>query len=169
MNERIVVTDLGEVGERMGILVKEWPDIVRGAMFGSLAANYLGPVHTRVPKSEKKKYPPQFRSMYGNSNLMRSLFPSGQSNNPNDLTVHTDGTGISFSLGSSVEYAVKVHETAIPKEGHYWDQVTIGGRGWSTPRTGAKYLEKPYTDNEQVILSDFLKNVDKALKRRGVL
>lgn len=76
----------------------------------------------------------------GQERLARSLLPQGGFDSLDNLGWTQTSGGWEFRIQSSVPYAGYVHETDRPAKGEYWDH-TKGGKGWSTPGTGAKYIE----------------------------
>jgi hypothetical protein len=76
----------------------------------------------------------------GMGRLRNSLFIQGENTSLDDLGFRQIPGGVEFRLQSSVPYAGRMHETDKPAKGEYWTPGN-GGFGWSTPGTGAKYIE----------------------------
>ena len=77
---------------------------------------------------------------YGMTRLANSLFVQGENTSLDDLGFRQIPGGVEFRIQSSVPYAGRMHETDRPAKGEYWTPGN-GGFGWSTPGTGAKYIE----------------------------
>lgn len=77
---------------------------------------------------------------YGQTRLANSLLPRGGETGLDDLGFRETSEGVEFRIQSSVPYAGRMHETDKPAKGEYWTPGN-GGFGWSTPGTGAKYIE----------------------------
>ena len=105
------------------------------------------------------------RERYGHGRLQKSIVPDGNSNQ--SFWVTRNGGKLAIALSSSLPYAARMHEARKPAEGDYWRP----GRddGWSTPRTGNKYLERPYIELQDKILRQFGRNVDRILRDRGLM
>ena len=74
---------------------------------------------------------------------------------------------VRLTLSSSVPYAARMHEAEKPREGDYWTPGKT--HGWTAYGTGNKYLEVPFIQLQDKIVSRFSKNIDRELRRRGLL
>lgn len=104
---------------------------------------------------------------YGLKNLAKSLIPDGNLKGDGIYDIRRSRGSVELSIGSSVSYAARVHEAERPEEGDYW---TPGqDHGWSARDTGNKYLERPYEEYQDRILTEFGRLLDDELKSRGLL
>lgn len=102
---------------------------------------------------------------YGNERLANSLLPDGQ--RVSSFRIHRTAKNIMMTLSSSVPYALRMHETEKPAEGQYW---TPGQRyGWSSGKTGNKFLEKPYIDHKEALAKEVVAKINRELAKRGLI
>ena len=107
----------------------------------------------------------RIREQYGHGRLLKSIIPDG---NPDGaISVRKSGRDIELVLGSSLDYAVRMHQAKRPAEGEYW---TPGRRtGWSTPRTGNRYFEVAYEKSADRIMRQFQRNLNTIFRQRGMM
>lgn len=166
----IAVQDATELAERLQGLGEEWPELRQEAMEDALVhSGVLQAIWERTPKSLWQRYASQKSgykvgktgrinpkwstlvsdkdmktiSEYGRERLARSLF-SGLQGDVKGLISRNYGNETTLTIRSDVEYAGKVHEGyGMPKEGDYWPDHRDEHHGWSTAKTGIKYIEGP--------------------------
>lgn len=102
---------------------------------------------------------------YGMDRLRKSLFGGQAHYGIKGLTVKSNRSFASFTISSDLPYAKRMHEATNILD--YWSPSERGigskrGKGWSTHKTGAKFLSDPVRENKAVIRSD----VQKALHYR---
>lgn len=126
-------------------------------------------VDNRTKGGRERFTRPSMRSMdrierYGRERLARSILPHQDGS---DFHVVKGTKSVILTLSSSVEYAARIHEAKKPVEGNYWTPGKTSG--WSAYGTGNRFLERPYVELQDKIVKLFGRNVDKELKRRGLL
>jgi len=81
--------------------------------------------------------------------------------NANTLTFGAHANG-------AVEYAAYVHEARKPREGQYWNQGMYGrGKGWTTHRTGNKFVQRAVESNADYIPKQTNILIDRKLSEAG--
>lgn len=158
------------VGRRMDdfhrLFIANRDDVLRGAIVNS---GLYGEIWKRTPKADRQRY----GKSAGRMQLARSIMPAGAVDPqlkrlPKVYTAHT----LSYVFGSDKSYAPFVHNTQKPAEGHYWDrhstQSSGYASGWSTPRTGNKFLEKPIMESQDKVLRALDRNIQAVMKKGGV-
>lgn len=148
------------------LFISNREDVFAGAIVNS---GLYGEVWRRTPKADRGRY----GKSAGRIQLARSIMPAGASDPklkrlPKVYTQHT----LSYVLGSDKSYAPFVHDATKPAEGHYWDrhstQSSGMASGWSTPRTGNKFLEKPIMENQDKVLKALDMNIQAVMRKGGV-
>ena len=104
---------------------------------------------------------------YGQERLANSILPYGDAAGSKNLQVRRRQGAVELVLSSSVPYAARMHETRKPGEGEYWTPGKT--EGWSSARTGNRYLEKPYIDLEDRIVRELGNQLDRELKARRLM
>lgn len=130
-----------------------------------------GNLRKGVRKSQVQGLTPeqQWRvNQYGNENLANSLIPGGNTRSDAPFTVEIMGAHVRVSIGSSVVYAARIHETEKPGEGEMYDWTDPTSPGWSAEGTGNKYIERPLRDLHRRILEEFEYQFDAELEKRGL-
>lgn len=158
------------IGKRMDdfnrLFVANREKVFTGAIVNS---GLYGEIWRRTPKADRARY----GKGAGRNQLAKSILPAGPSDTnlsrlPKVYTQHT----LSYVLGSNLSYAPYVHDTQKPAEGHYWDRASTQSSGyasgWSTPRTGNKFLEKPIRENNDKVLKALDLNIQAVMRRGGV-
>lgn len=90
----------------------------------------------------------------------------------NDIVRDVSGAKSSVTFGAhataTLDYAPYVHEAMKPKEGEYWQEEMYGyGRGWTTPNTGNRFVEKSVVDHADYIPNKVNELLDKYLAEGG--
>lgn len=184
---------IGGLCKGLDRLVAEWPNLRRDALEGAiLNSGLLDSIWRRTPKSMMQRYASQLGGarinkagqlekgwrrkmdpdmlahveLYGQERLARSLMPHG--NRPGQkgmgLDIRTTSDGAVWRIRSSLAYAAKVHEARNPREGQYWSPA--GGKGWTTPGTGNRYLSRPAEECAGRIARELAKNLSAAIEER---
>lgn len=94
---------------------------------------------------------------YGMDRLRKSLFGGQSHYGIKGLTVKSNRSFASFTISSDLPYAKRMHEATNILD--YWSpsERSIGskrGKGWSTQKTGAKFLSDPVRENKGTIRTD---------------
>lgn len=191
MTTEIEVT-IGGLSKGLDELARDWPNLRRDALEGAiLHSGLLEGIWMRTPKSLMQRYASQMGAghigangqlprgwrkkmdaktlarldQYGQERLARSLMPNG--NRPGmmgtGLDIRTTADGAVWRIRSSIKYAAKVHDTKYPTEGQYW---APGGKGWTTPGTGNKFLSRPAEQYAGAIARELAKNLSAAIEGR---
>lgn len=184
---------IGGLVKSLDTMARDWSNLRRDALEGAiLNGGLLDAIWRRTPKSMMQRYASQMGGVsidskgrlargwrhkvdpvvlakveeYGQERLARSLMPHG--NRPGakgmGLDIETSSDGAVYRIRSSIAYAEKVHETKHPREGQYW--TPNGGRGWTTPGTGNKYLSRPAEECAGRIARELAKNLSAAIEGR---
>lgn len=182
---------IGGLCRGLDSMSRDWPNLRRDALEGAiLNGGLLDAIWERTPKSMMQRYAAEYggvrinskgglergwrRKMdpetlarveqYGQERLARSLMPHG--NRPGakgmGLDIRTTSDGAIWRIRSSIAYAEKVHEAKHPREGQYW--TPNGGRGWTTPGTGNKYLSRPAEECAGRIARELARNLSAAIE-----
>jgi|GEM_PF-5839511 len=85
-----------------------------------------------------------------------------------DVSGAKNSVTFGYHATASLGYGGYVHEALKPKEGEYWQEGMYGyGHGWTTDRTGNKYVEKSVVKNADWIPSKVNELLDKYLSEGG--
>ena len=124
----------------------------------------------RLPRNWAKRFgvnpadASRVREQYGHGRLLKSIIPDG--NKEGAIQVRSIGGGIELVLGSSLDYAARMHQATRPREGEYWRPGA--SRGWSTPRTGNRYFEVAYERAHERMMQHMVRNINMILSQRGL-
>lgn len=171
---------------------RNWNQIREDALIGALLlGGFVGGVIMRTPKSQLKRYENRKdKYRYGHQRLLRSMIHEGTNGkgSKTDFTLlhkRIDSFELAFGPDAQwdVPYAIHQHESKVPDTKRS-QLVTIKAKnpktgrmhkvekwtpGWSGTRTGNKFLEKPWNENQIRTERQLIRNIDAQLKNRGLL
>ena len=177
---------------------RNWNQIREDALVGALLhGGFTKGVIERTPKSEGERYRGSAkygysnrkdRDRYGHQRLLRSMIHAENEGSKTDFTLlHKRRDSFELAFGPDaqwdVPYAIHQHESKVPDTKRS-QLVTIKAKnpktgrmhkvekwtpGWSGTRTGNKFLEKPWNENQIRTERQLIRNIDAQLKNRGLL
>ncbi|MCK9299024.1 MAG: hypothetical protein M0P21_08695 [Methanoculleus sp.] len=153
ITETVQVKGFADIAARMRAMGSQWTDLTRDALTNAADVDLYDPIISVTPMSaftnptycNSKGVPfPSARRKYGKMNLR----------NDYHVKVLSDGTvQVGFAF---VPYASAVHEMD-------------GAVHWSTPNTGARYLDEPLKATLPKVTEDTARNIDSLMRQRGWL
>ena len=176
---------------------RNWNQIREDALVGALVigsgdgGGFVNDVIKRTPKSEYQRYKNRRDGKrYGNARLLKSMVHAEYQGSKTDFTLlhkRVDSFELAFGPDADwdVPYAARQHESKVPdskrsklvttkernpKTGRM-HKVERWTAGWSfdDKKTGNKFLEKPWNENEIRTTHHLGRNIEEQLKNRGLL
>jgi len=164
------ITDIGKLTESFGAFKDNFVEERARVIQLALRTTVEGDIKKLTPMSNTKRY--KMRKTKDGNLVPRSKPPQnvGLQNLRKGFIirmVRNTGDEVAVDIGyRGIPYAAYVHDNE--KTTHYWDKTKYPGTGWSTQRTGNKFVETPVLANATKIINAAMREMDDILERSGL-